>query len=69
MRAADIDSMHVMFRDEALFHLSAYANSQNNTYCSADNPTLINEAPLPFGVWCAISATRIIVFAFVSLRP
>ena len=69
MRAADIDSTHVMFRDEALFHLSAHANSQNNTYCSADNPTLINEAPLHFGVWCALSATSIIAIAFVSLRP
>jgi hypothetical protein len=69
MRAGGIDSTHVMYGDEALFHLSAYANSQNNIYFSADNPTLINKAPLPFGVWCAISATRIIVSAFISLRP
>ena len=47
MRAGYIDSTHVMFGVEALFHLSAYANCQNNTYFSADNPTLINEALLP----------------------
>jgi hypothetical protein len=36
----------VFYTDEAWFHLSDYANSQNNRYWSAENPHSIHELPL-----------------------
>jgi hypothetical protein len=58
-----VDPDFVFYTDEARFHLSGYMNSQNNSYWSAENPHSIHEAPLhdvKIGVWCAISAHRII---------
>lgn len=51
------------FTDEAWFHLSGYINTQNSRYWAAENPNIIHEAPLhpeKVGVWCAVSATRIV---------
>jgi hypothetical protein len=57
------DPDFVFYTDEAWFHLSGYVNSQNNRYWSAENSYSIYEVPLhdvKIGVWCAISAHRII---------
>jgi hypothetical protein len=62
-----IDPDLVSYTDDAWFHLSGYVNSQNNPYWSAENPHSIHEVPLhdvKIGVWCAISAKRIIVPVF-----
>jgi hypothetical protein len=49
--------------DEAWFHLSGHVNSQNTRYWSAENPHKLHQVPLhnqKIGVWCAVSASRII---------
>jgi hypothetical protein len=49
--------------DEAWFHLSGYVNSQNSRYWATENPNELHEQPLhdqKIGVWCGVSATRII---------
>jgi hypothetical protein len=49
--------------DDALFHLSGYVNSQNSRYWATENPHGLHEQPLhdqKIGVWCGVSATRII---------
>jgi hypothetical protein len=51
------------FTDEAWFHLSGYINAQNNRYWSSINPRQTFEVPLhdqKIGVWCAITASRIV---------
>lgn len=51
------------FTDEAWFHLSGYVNTQNSRYWAAVNPHVIHETPLydeKVGVWCAVSASRIV---------
>ncbi|KAJ4437880.1 hypothetical protein ANN_13819 [Periplaneta americana] len=51
------------FTDEAWFHLSGYVNSQNSRHWAIENPHVIHEAPMhpvKIGVWCAISAQRIV---------
>jgi hypothetical protein len=45
--------------DEAWFHLSGYVNSQNSRYWATESPHELHEQPL-HGVWCGVSATRII---------
>jgi hypothetical protein len=51
-----------LFGDAVWFRINGYEYSQNNRYWCAENYMLIREAPLhggKFGVWCAVSATRI----------
>jgi hypothetical protein len=51
------------FSDEARFHLQGYINTQNNLYWSSQNPHLTHEVrlrPVKVGVWCIVSARRII---------
>jgi hypothetical protein len=51
------------FTEEAWFHLCGYVNSQNTRIWAAQNPHAIHEAPMhpvKVGVWCAISAGRIV---------
>jgi hypothetical protein len=57
----------VFFSDEVWFSLLGEMNSQNNRYMSAENHRFIHELPLHdeiIGVWCAITARRIIVPIF-----
>jgi len=59
----EVDPFSVLYTDEAWFHLSGYVNSQNSRYWSATNPHQLHETPLhdlKVGVWCALSANRII---------
>jgi len=56
-----------LFGDAVWFHINGYENSQNNRYWCAENCMLVREAPLrgcKVGVWCAVSATRIIGLFF-----
>lgn len=58
-----VDPQLIIFSDEAWFHLNGHVASQNNRYWSTENPHLIHEIPLhdaKVGVWCAITAQRII---------
>jgi hypothetical protein len=57
-----IDPKLTFFTDDASFNLSEYVNSQNNGYWSSENPHALIQFPLydQIGVWCAISANRII---------
>ena len=69
VHAGEIDPTLILFSGEAWFHLGGLVNSQNNRYWSAENPMLIQEVPLhgvQVGVWCAMSATRIIGPIFFS---
>ena len=53
----------ILFSDEAWFHFNGYISSQNNRYCSQDNPHRIHEIPLHdewIRVWCAVNGYRII---------
>jgi hypothetical protein len=58
-----------LFSDEACFHINGYVASQHNKYQSVEKKLmLIHKVPLcdvKVGVWCAISATRIIVVIFL----
>jgi hypothetical protein len=59
----EVDPQLVFFSDETWFSLCGEVNSQNNRFWSAENPRHIHEFPLhdeKIGVWCAISASRII---------
>jgi hypothetical protein len=59
----EFDPQLVFFSEEAWFSLCRVVNSQNNRYWSAENPKFIRELPLHdkrIGVWCVISASRII---------
>ena len=50
------------FTDEAWFHLSGYANTQNSRTWATENPHETFEKPLHdqnIGVWCAVSRSRI----------
>jgi inhibitor of nuclear factor kappa-B kinase subunit alpha len=58
-----LDPKLTFFTDEAWFHLSGYINAQNSKYWSNINPRQTSEVPLhdqKIGVWCAISAARIV---------
>ncbi|XP_069695687.1 uncharacterized protein [Periplaneta americana] len=58
-----LDPQLVMFSDEAWFHLHGRVNTENSRYWSVDNPRLTHESPKhdpKVGVWCVISAKRII---------
>ena len=58
-----LDPQLTFFTDEAWFNLSGYVNSQNNRHWGAENPHVTFEIPLhdqKIGVWCAISARRIV---------
>jgi hypothetical protein len=51
------------FSDKAWFHLQGDINMQNNRYWSPKKPHITHEAPLypvKVGVWCAVSARRIV---------
>ena len=57
------------FTDEAWFHLSGYVNSQNSRHWAIETPHVNHEAPLhpvKIGVWCAISAQRIVGPIFLT---
>lgn len=61
MNGLDMDLFFIS--DEAWFHLSGYVNSQNDRYWAAENPHHFHHTPLhdlKVGVWCAVSARRII---------
>lgn len=49
--------------DEAWFHLGGYVNSKNHRFWAVENPHNFHKTPLhdqKAGVWCAVSAHRII---------
>jgi hypothetical protein len=51
------------FSGEVWFHLQGYINTQNNHYRNSQNPHRNHEAllhPVKVGVWCAVSARRIV---------
>jgi hypothetical protein len=65
----EIDPQLTLFSDDVSFHLLGYINTQNNCYWSSQNPHLTNEVPLHLakvGVWCAVSARRIVVLVFLT---
>jgi hypothetical protein len=58
-----LSTISVFFFDEAWFSLCGEVNFWNNQYWSAENPKFIHKLPFHderIGVWCAISAYRII---------
>jgi hypothetical protein len=58
-----VDPQLLFITDEAYFHLSGYVNSQNTRIRSVENPYTVHQTPLhdiKIGVWCAVSARRII---------
>lgn len=62
-----LDPQLLFVTDEAWFHLNGYVNSQNNRYWATENPHETFQMPLhdiKVGVWCAISARRIITIFF-----
>jgi hypothetical protein len=63
----EIDPKLTFLFDEAWIHLQGYTNTQNNRYWSSQNPHLTHEVlhhPVKVGVWCAVSARRIVVSVF-----
>lgn len=61
MNGLDLDFFFMS--DEAWFHLNGYVNSQNNRFWASENPYHFHQTPLhdqKVGVWCAVSACRII---------
>jgi hypothetical protein len=59
----EIDQELTFFSDEAWFHLPEYKYTQNNRYWSSQNPHLTHKAllhSLKVGVWCVLSAKRIV---------
>jgi hypothetical protein len=49
--------------DEARFHVSGNVNAQNSRVCDTENPRVLHQRPLhdiKVGVWCAVSARRVI---------
>ena len=58
-----VDPQITFFTDEAWFHLSGYVNTQNSRHWAVENPHVIHEGQRneqKVGVWCAISASRIV---------
>jgi hypothetical protein len=65
----EVDTQLVFFSDEAWFSLFREVNSQNNQYWSEKNPRFIHKLPLhdeKIGIWCAISAHRVIGPTFTN---
>jgi hypothetical protein len=63
----EIDPQLTFFSDEAWFHLQGYINTQNILYWSSQNPHFTHNVqlhPVKVGVWCAVSARRIVVPVF-----
>jgi predicted transcriptional regulator len=59
----ELDQTLYFMSDESWFHLSGHVNSQDTRYWSAENPHNLHQVPLhdqKIGVWCAVSASRII---------
>jgi hypothetical protein len=59
----EINLQLTFFSDEVWFHLQGYINIQNNPYWSSQNPHLTQDIllhPVSVGVWCTISAIRIV---------
>jgi hypothetical protein len=55
------------FFSEARFYLQGYINTQNNRYWNSQNSHLTHAVqlhPLKVGLWCAVSARRIVVPVF-----
>jgi hypothetical protein len=64
---AEVNPQLTFFSNEAWFYLQGYINMQNNRYWSSQNPHVIHEILLhlvKFGVWCAVSARRIVGSVF-----
>jgi hypothetical protein len=60
----EIDPQITFISDEAWFHLQGYINMQNNRSWSSKKKHLTHKSPLhpvKVGVWCAVSARRIVV--------
>jgi hypothetical protein len=59
----EIDPQLTFFSDEVWSHLQGYINTQNNHYQNSQNPHLTHDVQLDpgkVGVWCAVSARRIV---------
>jgi hypothetical protein len=59
----EIDPKLTFFSDKAWFLLQGYIYTQNNRYWSSQNPHLTHKVllyPVKVGVWCAVSARRIV---------
>jgi hypothetical protein len=58
-----VDPQLLFITGKAYFHLSSYVNSQNIIIWSDENPHAVDQILLhdiKIGVWCAVSARRII---------
>jgi hypothetical protein len=65
----EIDLQLTLFSDDVWFHLPGYVITQNNHYWSSQNPHLTHEVPLhpvKVGVWCAVSARRVLGSLFCN---
>jgi hypothetical protein len=52
-----------LFSDETWFRLQKYSNTQNSRYWISQNPHLLLH-PVKVGVWCAVSARKIVAPKF-----
>ena len=64
MHDGDADTTFILFISEAWFKLSGYVNSQGNSFLHYSYEAHLQDVKV--GVWCAISAARIIGPSFVS---
>jgi hypothetical protein len=55
-----------LFSDETWFYLQGYINTQNNRYWSPQSGLEIPLHPVKVGVWCAVSARRIVGSVFFN---
>jgi transposase len=65
----EIDPQLTFLAHEAWFHLQGYTDTQNNRYWSSQNLHLTHEVqlhPIKIGVWCPVSARRVVVPVFFN---
>jgi hypothetical protein len=67
VECCEIHPQLTFFSEEAWCHLQGYINTQNNRYWSSRNPQITYKVlfhPVKVGVWCAVSARRVVIPLF-----